>query len=153
MTNTHEQAITTLQHLLDICADGVEGYKRAAQAITTPRVHRALELNALEREEVTAALTEVLVELGHPPPSHGTLGGAVHRGWLRALGAVHKDEAILHECLRGERITVDAFAQALAHELPANVRTVIQSQLSRILSALERVDTAERPDHPQEVPS
>lgn len=142
MNTTDQRAVTTLLHLLDVCTDGIEGYRRAAETIATPKVHRALAQNAAEREEVAAILTNLLVELGHPPPHRGTVEGALHRGWLRALGALHKEDAILHECLRGERATIDAFAQALASELPHDVRTAVQSQLSRVLSALERVDTA-----------
>lgn len=145
MNTTNDRAITTLQHLLDVCTDGIEGYRRAAAGIDTPKVHRALAQNAAEREQIAAIFTNALVGLGHPPDHHGTIGGAVHRGWLRALETVHRDDAILHECLRGERATIDAFAQALASELPGEVRSLVQSQLRRVLAALERVDTANLP--------
>lgn len=139
-TNTTNQAaIHTLQHLLDVCTDGIEGYRRAAAAIEG-EAHGVLARNAAEREEIAAVLTNELVALGHPPPHHGSVGGAMHRGWLMALGAVHAERPLLHECMRGERATVDAFAQALAAELPPRSRSIVQSQLSRVLTALERVD-------------
>jgi uncharacterized protein (TIGR02284 family) len=141
VTTTIERSITTLRHLLDVCTDGIEGYRKAAEAISDPTIHRVLARNAAEREEIAAVLTNALVTLGHPPPHHGTIEGALHRGWLRALGVAHAGDTILRECMRGERVTIDAFAEALASELPSEVRSVVQSQLSRVLTALERTDT------------
>ncbi len=135
-----ERSIDKLRHLLEVCTDGIEGYRRAAEAFREGSAHDALAKNAAEREEVAAVLTNALVDLGYKPPHHGSVEGVLHRGWLRALGAAHADEVMLHECMRGERATIDAFAEALASELPLSVRSVVQSQLGRVLTALERVD-------------
>ena len=82
-------------------------------------------------------LTYALVELGHKPTHHDTVLGAAHRGWLDALGILSSDNPrqILHECERGERVTIEAFSAALGRALPTKVHDIVQSQLGRVLEA------------------
>lgn len=135
----HDEAIRALVHLLVVCQDGVEGYRHAAGAIDDPAIHRVLAANGALREEVVGVISYALVALGKKPPHHhGSLEGAVHRAFLdlEKLAGVSA-RTIVHECQRGERATIAAFAEVLALDLPADVRTTVQSQLGRILEASE----------------
>ena len=133
------EAGRTLEHLLTVCTDGVEGYRRAAAIVTDRELHALLQQNAVEREEVASVLTNVLVDLGARHEHHGSLAGALHRGWLSALAATHADDAIIHECVRGDQRTLAAFADALAHELPADIRARVDAQVGRVLQAMGRL--------------
>jgi uncharacterized protein (TIGR02284 family) len=138
--------VKTLERLLAVCEDGVLGYRRAAAAIDDPRLRAPLAAEAARREEVASVLAYALVDLGTKPSHHGSLEGAIHRRWVDALAASRAGgaHAILKECLRGERATIYAFAEALAEDLPYAVRTVVQSQLGRVLEAAETVSNLER---------
>jgi uncharacterized protein (TIGR02284 family) len=138
--------VKTLERLLAVCEDGVLGYRRAAAAIDEPRLHAALAAEAARREEVASVLAYALVDLGKKPSHHGSLEGALHRRWVDALAASRAGgaHAILNECVRGERATIYAFAEALAEDLPHAVRTVVQSQLGRVLEATEALSILER---------
>ncbi len=128
-----------IERLRTVCADAVAGYRVAAASVQTPHLRALLQRNEVEREEVLSVLTNVLVDLGAHPAHGGSLTAAVHRGWLGALGASHADDAITRECLRGDQVTVAAFAEALSHELPEAARARVQAQLNRVLVALERL--------------
>ncbi len=134
-----------LERLLDACSNGVEGYRRAVASVISPQLHAVLNRNAVEREEIASVVTNMLVELGVKPEHRGTLAGAVHRGWLSALGATHADDAIVRECKRGEQATVAAFGEALAHDLTPEIRERVETQFTRVLSALERLTATEAP--------
>lgn len=144
MTHIHlGGAEHAVERVLSACSDGVEGYRRALASVRSPELHAVLNQNVVEREEIASVMTNTLVELGRKPEHRGTLAGAAHRGWLGALGMTHADDAILRECKRGERATIAAFADALAHDLPREIRERVHAQLRRVLSALERLSTTE----------
>lgn len=134
--------ITTLDRLLEVTIDGIAGYRRASETIGDPELSQTLAGAAREREEIANAIAGVLTTLGQRPPHHGTLKGAMHRGWLNALSVTHAEKAILNECLRGERSTLDEFSEALAKELLPNARECVQTQVGRVVTSLERLETA-----------
>ncbi len=136
-TRGTDVAVDVLQRLLVVCADGTAGYRHAAAHVPDRSIHAMLARNAAQREEMESVLTYALVELGFKPSHHGSVAGAVHRRWLGALPAVKTNptRAILRECQRGERETIEAFAAALGRSLPDEVHNVVQSQLGRVLEA------------------
>ena len=134
-----------LERLLAACSNGVEGYRRALASVTAGPLHAVLNQNVVEREEIASVITNLLVEVGVKPEHHGTLAGAVHRGWLSALGVTHSEDAILRECKRGEQATIAEFSDALSHELLPDVRGRIHAQLGRVHAALERLSASEGP--------
>ena len=129
-----------LERLLTVCSDGVEGYRRATASVRAPNLHALLQRNEVEREEIASVLTNALVELGANRDHHrGSLTGALHRHWMGALRATHADDVIVRECVRGDEVTLAAFAEALSHELPAEIRDRVHVQRGRVASALERL--------------
>jgi uncharacterized protein (TIGR02284 family) len=136
-TSETDDAVRVVEKLLAVCTDGARGYRHAADAVSTPRLHRILARSAAQREEIAHVLTCALVELGHKPAHHGTALGAAHRGWLDVLAILSSDHPrqILRECTRGELETIQVFSAALGRGLPPNVHDVIQSQLRRVLEA------------------
>ena len=144
MTTTESTDGTrTLQRLLTICSDGVEGYRRATASVRAPNLHALLQRNEVEREEIASVITNALVEIGAKREHGGSLTGALHRGWLGALRTTHADDAIVRECMRGDETTLAAFTDALTHSLPADIRQRVDAQRRRVASALERLSAAD----------
>jgi len=132
-----DDPIAVLDHLLVLCMDGVAGYRKAARLVANERLQHLLEDNATVREEVASVIGYTLAALGHPREEHGSLAGALHRGWLEAISLATPGDtaALLRACARGERETLAGFSAALGRSLPDEVRTAIQSQLGRVLAA------------------
>lgn len=136
-----DDPVNVLEHLLDLCVDGIEGYRLASTAVREPAwLSRALVSAAADREGIAMALTAALGELGHVIKPHGTVAGAAHRALLEVINvysadAPHAIRQILLECERGERRAIEAFSHALGRTLPEHVRAVIQSQFGRLIEA------------------
>jgi uncharacterized protein (TIGR02284 family) len=135
--------VALLEHLLVVAADGVEGYRRAADAVDAPAGHRFLAELAADRERVVCALTLLLVEHGRKPSHHGSLRGALHRRWIDAISAVRPGALgpILHACERGEAETIRTFESALAEDVPDDVRAVVEAQLERVRDSVAKLAT------------
>lgn len=145
MTTTQlNDGVPAIERLLTICSDGVEGYRRATASIRAPDLHSMLQRNEVEREEIASVFTNALVEIGGKHEHRGSLTGALHRGWLGALQAMHADDEIVRECLRGEGSTLEAFTEALTHELPPALRDCVIALRGRVSAALERLSEAHR---------
>lgn len=65
------------------------------------------------------------------------------RGWIDLKAAVtgQNDAAIITECERGEQVAVRNYEEARKHELPSDVRTIVERQYQGAVQNLERVRT------------
>ena len=77
-----------------------------------------------------ADLQQVISRLGGDPQEHGSIAGAVHRGWvnLKAAASGRTDLAILEECERGEDVAKARYRKALEEKLPDDIRSIVQRQ-------------------------
>lgn len=130
----------TLERLINICADGVEGYKRSASLVDDDVAKALFEGWATERTEFLAELQEMAAPRGVTVDEPGTTAGAVHRAWIATLDTVAGNDAVVSAAARGEKVAVETYEEALEEDLPADVRTVVQKQYEQIRSAQERLD-------------
>jgi hypothetical protein len=65
----------------------------------------------------------------------------MHRGWLSLREAVSKrdDKAILEEVERGEDYAKGEYKKALEHDLPANLRVIVECQYQGVIANHDRV--------------
>ena len=79
--------------------------------------------------------------LGGDPENSGSIGGAIHRGWINIKSAItgNDEQAVLNEAERGEDIAKAEYKKALEGNLPANVREMIQNQYGSVQAAHDRV--------------
>jgi uncharacterized protein (TIGR02284 family) len=147
--------ITTLNGLLDALEDGHAGYQVAAQGLKDTKMKRDLGKIALERKGLGEAIREEILKRGAAPLTHGTVKGALHRGWIqmKELGRA-APATILEECGRGEAASIKLYRDALAKDLPPELRKVVALQLDLITAARERVmelrrSTVNLPDAPK----
>ena len=132
--------ISVLNELLDAVEDAHAGYQVAAQGLKDMRMKRALGQIALERKGFGEELRTEIVRRGTAPRQRGTVAGALHRGWiqLKELGGA-SPATILEECGRGEAAAVRLYKEALARDLPSDVRKIVAIQLDRVSAAREKV--------------
>ena len=73
---------------------------------------------------------EQLIDRARAQINHGSLAGAMHRGWVNFKASVsgRPDLAILEECERGEDVAKARYREALGKELPEDIRLVVQRQ-------------------------
>lgn len=139
-TNTRLRC--TLNHLIQTCKDGQEGYLTAAENVSDAEAKKFFNECSLQRAKFTGELQTLAHELGESNPEYASsVSGALHRGWINLKSAVLSGDAhaILLECERGESCAVAEFKKALELALPANVREVVSRQCAAITAAHHRV--------------
>ena len=84
--------------------------------------------------------------LGGTPETGGSVGGAVHRGWMNIKSVVtgNDDQKIIAEAERGEDVAKAAFQSALEQELPSQVRALVERQAAQVRAVHDQVRAMER---------
>lgn len=132
-----EDAVATLNGLIETCRDGVKGFRTSAEGVDEPAIQNFCANLSRQRAEFASELAREVEALGGRPARSGHAAGAVHRRWIAMKAAVtHRDEGVvLGECERGEDVAVRNYVQALDTPLPAGARAVVERQYSALRDA------------------
>ena len=138
---SNDDAISTLNNLIETCKDGQEGFQQAAEGVERSDLKSIFYEFSQQRSKFVGELQGLVRELGGDPETSSSIAGAIHRGWINIKSAVtgRDDTAILNECERGEDVAKNAYKEALQANLPANVSEVIQRQASAVQSAHDQI--------------
>lgn len=144
MSTTTTSITSVLNSLIQICKDGQDGYRVAAEAVKDIDYQSLFVELSAQRQQFAAELQTLVAALGKEPEDSGSISAAFHRGWLDLKAAIGRDEphAILEECERGEDAAVAAYREALDHtELPADILDTVEAQFMRVQAAHDRIRT------------
>src|ERR1700685_308412 len=114
--HTTQEIGTTVNHLIEICRDGQNGFAAAAKAIKDSSLQAELTQYSQQRRNFAAALEAALDALGESHHDGGSASGAMHRGWINLKSAIAGNNryAVLAECERGEDSAVKAYREAVS---------------------------------------
>jgi len=136
----NQEAVSTLNNLIEISRDGEMGFKAAAEKADDPGLKSLLQDRARTCASAASELQGLIRSLGGTPEDSGTIAGAVHRGWTKVRAAVGDNNiAVLEEVERGEDVAKSAYAKALKADLPADIRQTIDTQYQGVLRNHDRV--------------
>jgi len=134
---TQNEIVDTLNDLIKVCNDGVEGFQAGAEHSTVdmPRLKMFLMDRRQECVAAAEALSALVREQGATPTTSTTASGSLHRGWLniKTTLAGNDNLAVLEECERGEDAAKAAYRKALAKDLPAPIRAIVELQFQGVL--------------------
>ncbi|HZS59684.1 MAG TPA: PA2169 family four-helix-bundle protein [Gemmatimonadaceae bacterium] len=127
---TFSDVITTLNDLIETCRDGINGFRTAAEGVTSPIAKEVFLSRVHLIEKGLGDLDAAVTRLGGTPVEHGHPAAPMHRAWINIKSAVtaRDDKAILDEVVRGEEVAVQHYRDALAKPLPADVRAMVEMQ-------------------------
>jgi uncharacterized protein (TIGR02284 family) len=134
--------IDELKNLLQLCRDGQNGFREAAERITDPEVRAFFHEQSLERGRFVGELENELHRLGEKDvDTSGSVGGAVHRAWIDLKSALGGGEhAILAEAERGEDAAKEAYRKAIeSKNLSQEILPTITRQYEAVQRAHDRV--------------
>jgi uncharacterized protein (TIGR02284 family) len=135
-----EEAISTLNNLIETLKDGKNGFETAAADVKDARVKTIFLECARERSKLAGELQAEVTRMGGDPEKSGSVAAAAHRGWINLKSALGGGEkAILDEAERGEDVAVKSFEKALKENLPGELKNVVQRQYSQVKQAHDRV--------------
>ena len=133
--------ISTLNGLIETCRDGQNGFQEASTNVKNTGLKSLFAEASTERAKFLGELQEEVRRLGGDPENSGSVAGALHRAWIDVKGTFtdRDDAAILNECERGEDSAVATYRDALATELPANIRSMVETQYTAVQSMHDRI--------------
>jgi uncharacterized protein (TIGR02284 family) len=141
-----QKVISTLNSLIETCKNAEEGFRTAAEALSDQAIKIAFAKFARERWQMARDLQDEVQGLGGSPETSGSVGGAVHRGWMHIKSAVtgNNDQQIIAEAERGEDVAKAAYKSALEESLPAQVRALVERQAAQVTAVHDQVRAMEK---------
>ena len=126
----NDDAIDTLNDLLESCHDGEYGFRECAEHIKAQYIKTVLGQRAEDCRMAAVDLQALIVKMGGEPEEGGTASGALHRGWVSVKGTLtgYSDYAMLDECERGEDVALANYRKALKQALPVAARVLVEKQ-------------------------
>ena len=126
----NDDAIDTLNNLLEICRDGEFGFTESAEHTKSETVKTVFLQRAQDCRSAAAELQQLIIEMGGEPDEGGSVSGAMHRGWVSVKGTLagYSDINMLEECERGEDVALAQYRKALKQDLPMRAKAVVERQ-------------------------
>lgn len=149
-----EDTISYLNALIETSRNGELGYAEAATLVRDTRIQSVLEGYAKERAGFVKALQAEVTKLGGIPADSGSLGAAIHRGWMDLKSALTAGStgAILAACETGEDSAWTHYKEATDSEMTGTSRTLVEKQWEKVKEAIFHLQhlqgelTVEKPD-------
>lgn len=128
--SNQSSVIKVLNDLIETCKDGEYGFRTCGEQAKSEELKTMLQQRAAECAAAASQLQDQVFSLGGSPDTGGSIGGALHRGWvaLKTTLTSYDDLAVMEECERGEDVALDSYRKALKEELPAPIRSLIEQQ-------------------------
>ncbi|KQC33008.1 hypothetical protein AAU57_06500 [Nonlabens sp. YIK11] len=142
----HDTTVTQLNQLLEKSYDAEKGYKKAIEDTDSARLKTFFQERAAMRSQFATEIHNELHRLNEEPTTQGSAAGAVHRAWMDIKSAFtsENEEAILEECIRGEKASVSDYKEALEkNDLLSEVKPILEKQLGMIENTLNTVKKLE----------
>jgi uncharacterized protein (TIGR02284 family) len=137
----YDNAISTLNNLIETCKDGQNGYQTAAEGVTNSELKTLFGTYSLQRAGFAGELQNEVRRLGGDPENTGSVAATLHRGWINVKSAVTgaDEAAIIAECERGEDSAVKNYKEAAGEELPADLKAIVEKQYAQVQEAHDRI--------------
>ena len=141
-----EQAVTTLNNLIETCRDGQEGFKTAAEGVSNSELKELFYAYSQQRAGFVGELQDEVRRLGGDPEETGSVTASLHRGWmgLRAALTGGDEASVLSECERGEEAAMSNYRAAFNVDLPASIRQMVERQFAEIKEAHNHIRNLDR---------
>ena len=140
--NENREVISVLDELVETLKDGQEGFKKAAEGVSDPKLKSLFLDYSNQRSRFATALQAEARKFGEKEPDdESSASGALHRGWINLKSALTggDDHAILAECERGEDSAVEEFQKAMAEGLPVALQEIVSRQYAEIKAVHDRI--------------
>ncbi|HBC04746.1 MAG: hypothetical protein CL528_10505 [Aequorivita sp.] len=144
--HNHEKLVDNLQELLEKNYDAEKGFTKAMKDAKNNNLKKFLQQQALQRNRFATELDQQIRNLNETPKESGSFTGDLHRTWIDIKSAVagNTDEAVLEECIRGEKASWNEYEKKLKeNNFPPTISNVLQKQASEIHTTLNSVKTLE----------
>ncbi len=133
-----------VEDLIETLEDGRKGFDQAATQVAdggnAQLASRLRELSS-QRARFSAQLREWAGSNGLEIREEGSIGGAMHRGWIALKDALTSDSgaAVIGAVQTGEEHANQEYVDALEKELEPSLRTIVESQHAAVTESLNHM--------------
>lgn len=135
--NTTKDLASKLNELLEKNYDSEKGFQKVAEDVKNPRLKEFFEAKAKERYDFGHELKTEIKNLGESPDKGTSISGKAHHAWmdLKAAFSSDKEEEILEEVVRGEKVAVEDYNKIIKEDgfAPSTANLLIKQR-----NAIER---------------
>jgi uncharacterized protein (TIGR02284 family) len=137
LTVTNTETTQTLNELIEICKDGENGFKQAAEKAKDASLKSLFLKYSTQRAGYAQELQSAVSLLGDKPETTEHVAAKLHRGWMGLKQALtsNEDKALIDECEAGEDAAMKAYKQALEKSMAGNIETLIRKQFAGVSEA------------------
>ncbi len=142
----HTNLVNNLQELLEKNYDAEKGFTKAMKDAKNNNLKQYFKYQAAQRSQFANELTDEIRSLNETPKESGSTTASLHRTWIDIKSSLSgdKDEAVLEECIRGEKASVEEYEKRLQeNRFPTQIESTLTNQKSRIQNTLNKVKTLE----------
>lgn len=142
----HKNLVNNLQELLEKNYDAEKGFTKAMKDAKNNNLKEYFKYQAAQRSQFANELTNEIRSLNETPKESGSAAGTLHRAWIDIKSSLSgdKDEAVLEECIRGEKASVEEYETRLKeNRFPSQIEGTLNNQKTRIQNTLNKVKTLE----------
>jgi len=130
-----------LEHLIDVCSDSEKRYHHASLDVGKSYLERFFNEQSAAGRRAADQLRVERARLGPDGHTSGTGGGFIDRAAMdfnvvMSMG----DTGVVDWCRKDAQTVIDEYRAALAQELPAPVRNMLERQLSEVRDAVATLD-------------
>lgn len=146
MNDKRDELVSTLNDLVKINLDRVEGYNKAKeQAKENPELQALFAEKAQQSEGFASDLKHKISSLGGEYADSSTTPGKIFRAWMDVKNTFKPSDkhSILDSCEFGEDAALKAYKSSLESdaEIPVEVRQTIAEQQSHIQASHDKIKT------------
>jgi len=141
MALNNREVVSVLKDLIEVCKDGEQGYKDAADDVKDNEVQKILIKYSQQRGIFFAELDGIVRKLGGEIEFAGSILGILHRRWMDIKFGIagSNTESILSECIRGEKSALKSYEKVIDRELPEDILKIVRRQYVEINEAYEHL--------------
>lgn len=143
---SQKERIEHLQELLEKNYDAEKGYKKVLEQADSNNLKRFLKEQAVIRNRFATEIHTVIRSLNAEPKEKGSATGDLHRTWidLKTMFTKNDDEAVLEECLRGEKASLKEYEKKLEETVfMPETKAMLEKHLKEIRTTLSEIQHLE----------
>ena len=139
--SSNEDAIATLNDLIETARDSADGFHAASEGVKDGYLRVLFGSYARQREQFVAELQLEVRNLGGEPEKNGSVAASIHRSWIdiKSAALAGDEPAVIAEAERGEDQAVKSYREALGADLPPQTRAVLERQFRVVQEAHRRI--------------
>ncbi len=132
-----QQLIDGLNDLIEICRDSEKGYQAASEHVHNSELSSTFADFAKQRAHFARDLQAEVQRLGGTPADSGSLGSALHRGWMDLKAALTGGDpgSIIASCESGEEYALVEYERVAREDMSGETKTLVDKQWGKIREA------------------